>query len=235
MARANDPIESFNRTIFAFNRGFDRILLKPIAVAYRDVVPAPGRRGVHNFLTNLRSPVVLANDLLQFEAERASVTIGRFVVNTTIGIVGIFDVATELGLVYHGEDFGQTLAVWGIPSGPYLMLPFFGPSNPRDAVGLVFDFLIDPFNIWLRNTDEEYLVYARGGFEAVDSRARVIDPLDELERTSLDFYAALRSLYRQRRVDEVNNGKPSQNVPAPGMSLKNGEGKRPNIKASLTE
>jgi len=216
--KQNDPIERLNRGVFEVNYALDALLLKPAAQSYRDLVPDYGRDSVRSFLNNLGTPVVLANDVLQGEAERARITVARFLVNTTIGLGGLFDVATDLGLVYHGEDFGQTLAVWGTEEGFYLMLPLFGPSNPRDGIGLVVDFLIDPFNWYARGYDRAYLTYGRAGTHAVDHRARNIDILDELEETSIDYYSAIRSLYRQRRADEIANGRPSANVPAPGIS-----------------
>lgn len=214
----NDPLEPLNRGIFEVNYFLDAMLLKPAAQSYRDVVPEFGREGVRSFLNNLRSPIVLANDLLQGETDRAGVTIGRFLVNTTIGLGGIFDAATGLGLVHHSEDFGQTLAVWGMGEGFYLMLPIFGPSNPRDAVGLVTEYVVDPINIYARQYDHPLLSPVRSGAHAIDGRSRNIDILDELETTSVDFYAAVRSLYRQRRIDEIGNGRGSSNVPAPSIS-----------------
>jgi phospholipid-binding lipoprotein MlaA len=132
----NDPLEGLNRGIFEFNRVVDGVLIKPAAQIYRGVLPQQAQDSVRSFLRNLRSPVILANDVLQGDMDRAGSTIGRFLVNTTLGIGGLFDVASELGMPFHDEDFGQTLAVWGVGEGPYLVLPLLGPSNPRDAVGL---------------------------------------------------------------------------------------------------
>ena len=222
--KQNDPIERLNRGVFEVNYALDALLLKPAAQSYRDLVPDYGRDSVRSFLNNLGTPVVLANDVLQGEAERARITVARFLVNTTLGVGGLFDVATGLGLVYHGEDFGQTLAVWGTDEGIYLMLPLFGPSNPRDGIGLIVDFLIDPVNWYARDYDRVYLTYGRAGAHAVDYRSRNIELLDELEETSIDYYTAIRSLYRQRRADEIANGRPSANVPAPGISGPAAEG-----------
>jgi len=216
--QVNDPGEPTNRAIFAFNQTVDKVVLKPTAGMYRDLVPPPIRTSVHNALDNLRSPVVLVNDLLQGEWERARITVMRFLVNSTIGVLGIGDPATDMGYVYHNEDFGQTLARWGADEGPYVMLPVLGPSNPRDAVGLVVDFLIDPFNWWAANSHREYATYSRTGTRVTDERARNYDALEDLERSSLDYYAALRSLYRQRRADEISNGASSAIMPSPGLS-----------------
>ncbi|MCG8511812.1 MAG: VacJ family lipoprotein [Rhodospirillales bacterium] len=214
----NDPAEPTNRAIFAFNQAVDKAVLKPAAGMYRHLVPPPVRTGIHNALDNLRSPVIFLNDILQGEMERAGNTFMRFVINSTIGILGLRDPATEMGYAYHSEDFGQTLATWGVDEGPYMMLPVFGPSNPRDAVGLAVDFFTDPFNMWAANSNREFATYARGGTRAVDERARNYDALEEMERSSLDFYAAIRSLYRQRRADEINNGTATSIVPSPGLS-----------------
>ncbi|WP_316980192.1 MlaA family lipoprotein [Shumkonia mesophila] len=214
----NDPGEPTNRAVFAVNQVLDKGVLKPAAGMYRHLVPPAVRTGVGNALNNLRSPVIFFNDVLQGEMRRAGVTFMRFVINTTIGIGGLGDPASDMGFPYHSEDFGQTLAAWGVGEGPFVMLPVFGPSNPRDAVGLVVDFLVDPINMWANNTDREYITYARGATRAVDERARNYDLLEDIERSSLDFYATIRSLYRQRRVDEIGNGETRGNVPGPGVT-----------------
>ena len=224
---ANDPLEPMNREIFAFNKAADTYLIKPLAQGYVYIVPAKGRKSVRSFLNNLRSPVVLANDLMQLEIQRAGTTLGRAVFNTTIGIGGLFDVASGLGLPYHDEDFGQTLAVWGVDEGPYLVLPILGPSNPRDTVGLVVDGFIDPLNWYLDNTGRGYLTYVRAAIDGIDRRADVLDTLDEIERTSLDFYATIRSLFRQRRIDEINNGEPKPGTPGGSIMSENGKGETP--------
>jgi len=214
----NDPGEPTMRAIFSFNRVIDKVILKPSAEVLRET-PASFQRGVHNFLNNLHSPVIFFNDILQGEFERAGTTLARFLVNSTIGILGFMDQAKEMGLEFHNEDFGQTLAVWNIPEGPYLMLPVFGPSNPRDTVGLVVDFLLDPFNWLASNTDNDWATWARAGVRGVDQRARHFDALEDLEKSSLDFYAAIRSLYRQHREDEISNGESSSFMEAPTMGM----------------
>ncbi len=202
---ANDPLEPVNRGIFAFNRTVDGLVLKPAAQIYRGVVPQEGRTMVYNVLVNWSSPVVILNDLLQGDMDRATVTIGRFFLNTGFGFLGLFDVATAWGAEPgHEEDFGQTLGFWGFGEGPYLMLPLFGPSNPRDAVGLVVDHFTDPLNYIILDETAELV---RAGVTAVDTRSRYLDQIDELERTSLDYYAAIRSLYRQRRSSDIHNGR----------------------------
>lgn len=211
---ANDPLEPMNRTVFDFNMAFDSYLLKPAAEGYRWALPDDTRAVIRRVLQNLRAPVTFGNDVLQGNMDRAMETLMRMAVNTIMGMGGMFDVAGQYGLQRHEEDFGQTLAVWGFDEGPYLMLPIFGPSNIRDAIGLGVDSVADPLG-WFIGTPE---LFARAAVEGIDKRSQVIEPLDELERTSVDFYATIRSLYRQRRNDEINNGAPGQNFPAPSIS-----------------
>ncbi len=206
-AEINDPLEPANRTIFAVNRALDDAVLKPVARAYRDGVPRWVRARIDDALDNLRAPIVFLNDVLQGEGTRALTTLTRFVVNSTAGLGGLNDIAADLGLEKHREDFGQTLAVWGFGEGPYLMLPLFGPSNPRDAIGRAVDFLVDPFNRWAVNSNREEAAISRAAVAGVHLRAEILDVTDDLEKTSLDFYAAVRSLYRQRRADDIGNGK----------------------------
>jgi phospholipid-binding lipoprotein MlaA len=214
----NDPAEPTNRAIFKFNKALDTAIFKPVATVYKDYTPSIFQRGVHNVLNNLRTPIIFANDLLQGKLQRAWNTLARFFINSTIGFAGLGDPAADYGFKFHNEDFGQTLAAWGLPEGPYIVLPVFGPSNPRDAIGLAVDALIDPMNIWLSNTNREELIFARAGVRGIDERARNFDALEDLEKSSLDFYASLRSLYRQHRGDEIRDGKPSVNIPMPGLS-----------------
>ena len=206
----NDPAEPLNRAVFSFNRGLDTMFLKPAAEFYGGIVPPPVQESVHNVLNNLRTPIILANDLLQGDLDWAGTTMMRFVINTTYGVAGLFDQAAELGYEYHGEDFGQTLAVWGVEEGPYLMLPVIGPSNPRDAVGFLVDMAFDPFFWWSYNSDTgEAASTMKTGANVLDFRTRNYDALEDLEKSLLDFYAAVRSLYRQRREAEISNGDPS--------------------------
>lgn len=220
---ANDPIEPANRRIFGFNRGVDRVVIKPVAEAYVAVVPQRARRSLRNFLNNLRTPVIFANDLLQVELRRAGVTLGRFAINSTVGVAGLFDVAQRIGLEFHDEDFGQTLAVWGIPEGPYVMIPILGPSNPRDVVGMVADTFLDPLTYLAENNDVEYGLVIRSVVDGIDRRGSVLDTLEEIERTSLDFYATIRSLYRQRRAAEIANGEVVPEVPVPTIISEDGD------------
>jgi phospholipid-binding lipoprotein MlaA len=199
-----DPIEPVNRAIFSFNMFVDRWLLEPVARAYRFVTPEPARRSVSNFLANLRSPVIFANDALQGERDRAGVTLGRFMINTTLGVAGLFDAASAFGYHRHDEDFGQTLGVWGVPEGPYLMLPLLGPSNGRDTVGRVGDYFINPLNHCCITQDERLGLL---GVTVVSEREANIELLDDLRANSIDLYATIRTIYSQKRAADIRNGR----------------------------
>ena len=202
-----DPLEPVNRFIFGFNEIFLDYLLGPITELYTEFVPSPVREGIGNLLDNINAPVVLANDLLQAEGGRALETTERFVINSAFGVAGIFDVASSWGIPKHEEDFGQTLGVWGVDEMFYVVLPFFGPSSPRDAVGkFLVDDYFDPIGLWLDNTDREEMSWALTGIGALDEYAGVKDKLAEVKETSIDYYAAIRSLYRQKREADIRNG-----------------------------
>jgi phospholipid-binding lipoprotein MlaA len=203
--RTNDPLEPMNRSIFGFNMTADRYVIRPAAEAYRDYVPNPVRTGIRNVIDNLKQPVVFANHVLQGDPTRASTTLARFVLNSFMGIGGIFDVATERGYPRQQGDFGQTLFVWGADEGPFLMLPLLGPSNPRDGIGRGVDSFIDP---WGYVADSTVFGLSRLVVDGVDERSKYIEELDNIERTSLDFYATIRSLARQRRVEQLYHGNP---------------------------
>lgn len=201
----NDPFEPFNRLMFNTTLAIDKAVLRPTAIVYRAVFPEPIRDLVRNFLNNLDSPIIFTNDLLQGELARAKITLVRTVVNTTVGIGGLFDVADRWGFPRHREDFGQTLATLGIGEGPYLFIPLFGPANPRDLFGYGTDLFFQPLT-YVQWGDESYVPIARYGVDLIDLRARNIETLDEIEQTSLDYYASVRSLYRQSRNNEISNG-----------------------------
>jgi phospholipid-binding lipoprotein MlaA len=211
----NDPIESVNRGIFSVNLALDDYVIKPTAEAYRDYLPQSVRNSIHNFLTNLRSPVILFNDGLQGQGKLAGDTFARMWLNTIVGLGGIFDVGTKAGIPFHDADFGQTFGVWGVPPGPYLVLPVLGPSDPRDAVGLVADTLADPMNGYLRSQGDagQAAEYGRAIVEGIDLRSRNIDLLDRIRSTSLDYYATIRSLYGQRRAAEIRHEAPPEANP----------------------
>ena len=217
-----DPLERVNRYIFAANLALDATVIEPVATIYRDIVPDPARDSMRNFLRNLESPVLLANDVLQRDINAAGVTTKRFFINTTVGIFGLFDRAADMGLVRRDEDFGQTMATYGVGPGVYLVLPILGPSSLRDAAGNLVDYYFDPLNYYANNTDRGNITLLRAGIRGVDTRARVIETLDEIERTSIDFYATIRSLYHQRRQSDIRNGS-APSLPKLDLSSDTGE------------
>jgi phospholipid-binding lipoprotein MlaA len=219
----NDPLEDINRKIFDFNQVVDRNVLVPVAKAYRTVLPDPVRDSLRDFLRNLREPLIFASDALQGEFERAGQTFARFTLNSTLGMAGFIDVAGRWGeLPYHEDDFGLTLGVWGVPEGPYVVVPVLGPSTPRDLGGQVAEGFGDPFTRLV--TGNPYNLYwipvLRGGVSGIDQRSRYIETLADIERTSLDFYATIRSLYRQRRAALIRHEK-EQNLPPPASFSRN--------------
>ena len=198
-----DPLERPNRGIFRFNQGVDDWVFNPIARTYAFVIPLPARCAVRRFLENLNSPGVLVNDLLQQEWKAAGVTTGRFAVNSTVGIGGLFDPATALGLEGHCSDFGQTLALAGVPSGPYLMVPIFGPTTMRDGVGTLMDVLFRPTTYLLGPGDQLFYNAMYGGSVGVSVREQNAAGLRMLKISSIDYYAALRNAYYQSRRAEI--------------------------------
>lgn len=203
----NDPLEPTNRVFYVINNGIDTVLLRPAAQAYRFVFPQPVRNGVHNLLSNLSTPVLLGNDILEAKPRRAGDTTMRFLINTTVGVVGVFDVAKDWGYPAHDAGFGTTLALWGLPEGPFLFLPVLGPSNPRDAVGFGVDTAMDPFTWVGQGAAVTALNWSRYAVSAVDQRERVLDAVDQIKKTALDPYATFRSLYRQHRASEIEEAR----------------------------
>lgn len=216
LEETNDPLEPTNRYIFEVNRFLDEMVIKPVAWWYRIGVPEPARDRIRNVLANLRLPWTAVNDLFQGDLQRTYTALARFTINSTLGVVGIFDVATDMGFPHHEEDAGQTFAVWGAGEGPYLVLPVLGPSNVRDAAGLGVGFFADPVNIALGGVDAATI--GRGALTGIDTRERNIETLADLERNSLDFYATIRSIYRQRRDAEIRNSQSGADTPAPRLS-----------------
>ncbi len=203
---ANDPAEPTNRTIFAANQFVDRNAMQPVARAYEEYVPSRARKSLHNFVANLKEPGIAINDTLQANFSRAWNTTQRFVINSTLGGAGLFDVASDWNRPHHDADFGQTFGVWGIGTGPSVQLPLFGPSNLRDTVGKVGDFLADPLN-FIPGGTMATIETAGTGVGVVDGRADMLGATDALEKTSLDYYASLRSMQAQRREAFVEEGK----------------------------
>lgn len=199
-----DPFESFNRGAYKFNDALDKAVLKPVAKGYNTVMPAPARTGLSNFFSNLNDVTVAANDLLQFKVKQAASDTGRILVNTTVGVLGLIDVATPIGLEKHNEDFGQTLGYWGVGSGPYLMLPFLGPSSVRDSVGLYADTMTSQTSrikhVAVRN--EVYLT------NFVVKRASLLDEEKVIDEAAIDRYSFIRDAYLQHRQNLVYDGNP---------------------------
>ena len=202
----NDPWEPGNRAVFAFDVQLDHAVATPVAKFYRSAVPELARDGIHNALTNLNAPVVFVNDTLQGDGEKATDTFGRFMVNSTVGLAGLIDVATKLGIPYHDNDFGITMGKAGAAEGSYLVLPFVGPKPPRDLVGTGVDIAFDPLTYMSWNDSTLYMII-RTGLGVLDSRSATIDQVEAIERSSIDFYATTRSLYRQNRAAQIKDGK----------------------------
>jgi phospholipid-binding lipoprotein MlaA len=207
----SDRFERFNRSVYKFNTALDHAVLRPVARTYVKITPAPARRSVNNFFSNLRYPITIVNDLLQGKVHDGVSDVGRFGVNTIVGIGGLFDPASGWGLSKHDEDFGQTLGKWGVPPGPYLMLPILGPSTARDAPAKLVDRYMSPEG-YITNSDVTIGLFLAGG---INSRAQLLDS-DAVRESAYDPYAFLRSAWLQRRNYLVHDGK----VP-PDDELKN--------------
>jgi phospholipid-binding lipoprotein MlaA len=202
----NDPFEPVNRVIFDVNDFMDRLLIRPLAELYRITVPPPLRDRIAGIIKNMSEPVIFANNLLQGEGTRAGTTAARFLVNTTIGVGGMFEVANDLKLPRQSGDFGETLYVWGLPEGPYIVLPLFGPSNVRDAIGLGVDSVMSPWKYVVAydgNAAENVFMASDMLVGGIVKREENIEALDALREGSLDFYAQLRSVYRQHRAKQL--------------------------------
>ncbi len=200
-----DPLQSFNRSVYQFNRQVDKMVLKPLAQAYRRV-PAPVRQGTRNVMNNIHDVSVVSNDLLQGKFKQAGRDTGRFLLNTSVGFLGVVDVATPYGLPKNNEDFGQTLGVWGVPSGPYLMLPFLGPSTLRDTLALGVDTQLDGRLHLANHYGKPGIYYGGRGLEVLDVRENLLDKEDLMEAATTDEYAFIRNAYTQRREAAVQDG-----------------------------
>jgi phospholipid-binding lipoprotein MlaA len=201
-----DPLEPFNRSVFVFNKYVDMLLIKPVAKGYKWALPSPVRTGIYNFLTHLSSPVSFINELLQGDLAGADIVLRRFVVNSILGVGGLMDAAEMHGLgPIAREDFGQTLGVWGVGSGPYLVLPILGPSNARDLTGRVVDIFLDPLNVWAISQDHDWIPWTRAIVGGIDTRARLLGPFDDMMYRSVDPYSSFRSMYSQNRTYQIGD------------------------------
>lgn len=215
-AAPNDPLESYNRSVFQFNENVDKYVLKPVAKGYDAVTPVPVQKGVNNFFSNLDDVVVILNDIMQLKPAQFISDLGRFVINSTLGLAGIIDWASDIGLKKNNEDFGQTLGYWGIPSGPYFVIPFIGPSTIRDATGVIADGeRLDP--IWNKIEDgapiekRDYnLALGVTAVKIVDLRASLLKAEKILDEAALDKYSFIREAYLQRRKNLVYDGYPPE-------------------------
>lgn len=202
--RQVDPFESFNRKVYTFNDTIDRAAIKPIAQAYVKAVPNPIRAGVSNILSNLNDISVALNNILQGKLKNAFSDLGRFTINTTVGLFGIFDVASTTGLDKNDEDFGQTLGYWGIGDGPYIVLPFFGPSNLRDSVSRVVDIKTSATNLMLEPKDRNILF----SFNIIHRRSQLLNASNILSIAAIDEYEFVRDAYFQKRLNQIYDGNP---------------------------
>jgi len=212
---ANECFEKLSRGTLKFNMAIDNAIFKPVAKGYR-ALPVPIRTGSSNFVNNLRSLLTLSNNVLQGDLKGAANTAGRFAVNTTVGILGVFDPASKMGLNKKSrEDFGQTLGVWGANTGCYFVLPILGPTTARDALGMVGNVFVDPVYQVTHNTEtdmvignnnlQEHNYYYYRGTDAVDFRSKNIESIESLQNNSIDFYASVKSLYLQNRAQKIAN------------------------------
>ena len=213
-----DPLEPVNRAIFSFNNFADKIILEPAAKGYKKL-PSPIQSGIGNFLSNLKLPLVVVNQLLQGQGKNAAESSGRFIVNSTAGLFGLIDVAEKIGLEQKQEDFGQTLATWGIGDGFYIVLPIFGPSNVRDTAGMILTYTTDPINAYAVREGEAWLLPLRTATNAIDQRSKIIDEVNALRNNSIDYYAAVRSSYYQNRKAAVLNLDDKSETPLPLISI----------------
>lgn len=204
-----DPWEGMNRATYKFNKAVDKAIYKPVTAVYQTVVPKVPRQGVSNAMRNLRAPWVFVNDLLQLKFKRAGTTLGRFLVDSTIGIGGLFKASEKMGIPFHSEDLGQTLATWGIGSGPYFIIPFVGPSNGRDALGFAAYVFYDPVTLSISELNVKGLNLTRTGVDALDFRSRT-NKIINATYDDPDGYELMRSAYRQQRRYEVHDGNPPE-------------------------
>jgi len=222
--RTDDPWEPFNRKMFSFNDGLDRHVIRPVAIGYKKVTSDGVRTGVGNFFANLKMPITIANDVLQLHVGQAGKSVARFAVNTTVGVLGVFDPATHWSLPASENDFGLTLARWNVHEGPYLVLPIMGGGSLRDVAGKPVDSFFDPLSYFANSQDNIAVGYAPTAFSMVSSRAAYLDK-EALLEGAFDKYALVRDIYRQKRANQISKGSISSNA-LEGNQLSDEEMKR---------
>ncbi len=220
-----DPLEPFNRYVLSFNEEVDQWILDPITRVYRFILPDQVKRAVQRALSNLNSPGVTINDTLQCEFEDAGITLWRFLINSTFGLAGLFDPATFLGVPGHSSDFDQTLALYGVPSGAFLMLPIFGPTTVRGGLGTVVDTAFRPTTYLLAGTDQFVFTIIQGGSSGLATREASLDAIEDLQVSSIDYYASLRNAYYQKRMGDIwwrrdrNRERAASSKPSPAVGI----------------
>ena len=210
---AHDPLEPLNRQVFKFNDALDSAIVKPVAIAYRDHTPTPLRQGIGNVFNNLQDSWSVVNNLLQLKIVYAYDSLARVAINTLLGVAGVVDVASEMGIERHTQDFGHTLGVWGVPPGPYLVLPILGPSSLRDAVALSVDWQGDPLGQLPNESVRNAALLLRG----LDTRAGLLKATSMLEEAALDRYTFARDAFLQNRRNNIFDGNPPQDDAMPGQ------------------
>ncbi len=215
----NDPFEEQNRMVMSFNQAVDKNVIFPVLEGYRTVTPKPARTGLRNFLRNLSNPIIFINQVLQGDAEGAGNVLMRTAINSTIGFGGLIDIAGHEGIEYEQEDFGQTLAVWGVDHGPYMVVPFIGPSSMRDYGGYLTDSVIDPVRWYAYGQDKENLYTAKFALNYLDIRDSLMDTQKELDKSSFDYYAAVRSAYYQYRKSLIADKSADKSVDVQNVEI----------------
>jgi phospholipid-binding lipoprotein MlaA len=203
-----DPWQPYNRAMFKFNTDFDNAFIKPTAQAYQKITPEPVNRSVTNFFGNIADLTSAVNNLLQFKLSRTGSDLSRVLVNTTVGVLGLFDVATNVGIPSYKEDFGQTLGYWGFASGPYFIMPVIGPSTLRDTFGFAGDIVLDPFF----SVNKEHIYWGFIGLRIIDQRAGLLTAGEIFDQAAIDRYSFVRDAYLQRRANQLKNGDPSDDA-----------------------
>lgn len=219
----DDPLEPMNRGIFAFNEVVDKAVLEPVARGYDSAAPDQVKRSVHNFFGNLATPKKFVSAAMQLKARDASVHVGRFIINSTLGVVGLFDVASYYDVTAEGDDFGVALGSYGIGPGPYLVLPILGPSSFRDFVGTIVDGFLDPVS-YITGDSAAWVQGGARATKAIEQRRRLIDAIDVGRKSSLDYYTFVQSSFQQSQLNQIYDGDLPEHLREPGENTEEDEG-----------